>query len=160
MAPCDLNTLWSCQWNERLDGSSETLECSVGGIDFKHSQTMADLKECGEEVKGDGGERGRQRDGKRRGQIMGEMTEGQRNKDKRDRWRGKEGAGRRRGWSGRIRWDNSWERPNERGVWLTLLRRLLKQHSVFPRGEELKVGAVCFCRRTEKMEMETEEEKQ
>ena len=35
----DLNTLWSCQRNERLDGSSETLERSVGGIDFKHSQS-------------------------------------------------------------------------------------------------------------------------
>lgn len=39
MALCDLNTLWSCQWNERLYGSLETLERSVGGIDFEHSQS-------------------------------------------------------------------------------------------------------------------------
>lgn len=39
MALCDLGTLWSCQPNERLDGSSETLERSVGGIDFKHSES-------------------------------------------------------------------------------------------------------------------------
>lgn len=31
-------TLWSCQWNERLGCSSETLEHSVGGMNFKHSQ--------------------------------------------------------------------------------------------------------------------------
>lgn len=149
MALCDLNTLWSCQWNGRLDGSLETLERSVGGIDFKHSQkqTMAKPERVQGEVKGDG--TGKEKDRGREGWMdCEEWRESARKKRERGKRESRDKE--KREWA--VRWDSSWERP-KRCVWLTPLRFLLEHHSVFPRGEKLKVGAVGFCRKEERKQL-------
>lgn len=148
MALCDLNTLWSCQWNGRLDGSLETLERSVGGIDFKHSrkQTMAKPERVQGEVKGDGTGKGK---GQRERGMDG-LWRMKRECEERERGKRKSQDKEKREWA--VRWDSSWERP-KRCVWLTPLRFLLEHHSVFPRGEKLKVGAVGFCRKEERKQL-------